>query len=256
MSETVNYGSDSSQFMQLHWPPNTNPTERLPLAFLIHGGFWKEQYGINPPTAAIDSLPPALTARGYLVALPEYRRVSDSINAVWGPGYTDSDVAVAFARILENPRVDSNRVIVLGHSAGATLALSLPSPYPTLVIAVAPVGDLCRAADLRLSDNGDAVQRYMQSDPPYRRACPACRSNQLAVANLIVYTGTADTDVPVGYVTNFYNSISPAFLHSPFKCKLQIIANADHYDVIDAGSSAAAPLLAIFERFASSTIPS
>ena len=74
-----------------------------------------------------------------------------------------------------------NKAVVLGHSAGGTQVLwacathpqdspahSIPLLFtPVLCVAVTPVGDLVYGAERRLSDNGDAIQNYLNADPQY-----------------------------------------------------------------------------------------
>ena len=90
----------------------------------------------------------------------------------------------------------------------------------------------------------------MRSEPPYGESCPACRGNDLVVCDLIVFSGAADTDVPIDYVRDFYSSISSVFVDSAFNCDIRVIPDADHYDVVNASSIAAAALLSIFSNFA------
>lgn len=233
----LRYGSAPSQFVLVHRPAQTATDALLPTVVLVHGGFWKAKYGVDPPSAAIESIAQALLTRGLLVAQIEYRRDGDE---QWGPGYTDNDVLIAYTAILSLSDVDTSRVVLLGHSAGATLALSLllqNAPPPAMLIAVAPVADLCDAAARRFSDQGDAVQRYMH-DVAYETVCPACRISQLVTCDIAVISGSKDEDVPADYANAFYKKLSNAFRASKFRCELVHLQGADHYDLVNAYSNA------------------
>lgn len=234
------YGPGPSQFILVRLPLHTSPpaTASLPLAVILHGGFWKGEYGLDPPTAAIEGVAPTLLSRGIATAEVEYRR---SLDDQWGVGFTDADVAAAYGAVSALPYVDEARVIVVGHSAGGLLALSLllggnSVPEPALVVALAPVADLCRAAKLRLSDDGDAVQRYMRGEPEekeaeYRMACPACRSAELAGRRVVVVAGSEDEDVPSDYVREFYRKVG-----GKEGWEMMEMNGANHYDIVNGES--------------------
>lgn len=112
---------------------------------------------------------------------------------------------------------------------------------PDLVVAIAPIVDLVAAAHARLSDEGDAVQRYLGGDPEQDdaarldalqaspvEACVPCR-----VATLLV-AGGADVDVPASHVMRF------AHMHTQPNSPVypMDIADADHYSLVDGESAA------------------
>jgi acetyl esterase/lipase len=103
------YGPDPSQFALLYRPPNVSRGTVV----VIHGGFWKAQYGIEyaVPLAA------DLAERGFTVWVPEYRRVGN------GGGYPETfdDIDASFS-LLNTLRVNTNQLVVVGHSAGGHLA--------------------------------------------------------------------------------------------------------------------------------------
>lgn len=140
------YGGETSQYVIVRHPANISASGKYPLVIILHGGFWKGKYGLDPPTSAIETISPSLLSRGFMTAEVEYRRSGD---AHWGYQYTDADIAAAYATCLALPAADAARVVVLGHSAGGMLALSLlfgsPGPAavhtlppPSLVLALAP----------------------------------------------------------------------------------------------------------------------
>lgn len=179
-------------------------SEKRTIFAIIHGGYWKKKYGVD--TSGIDSLVPFLLrwldqlianlyldmwsdtehkhSRGYGVCLIEYRRVGHD-GGGW-PG-TNEDILEALYKLEDvisssavsagQPSNCKQRVVVLGHSAGGTLALWATSKMRqltgvmtiSLCVAVAPIGDLVEGHSRKLSDDGDAISLYM--------GC--CPSNQL-----------------------------------------------------------------------------
>lgn len=115
--------------------------------------------------------------------------------------------------------IDTNRIVLLGHSAGGQLALwcccepqlsKLPFK-PLMCVAIAPVANMIEAYRLRLSDEGDAVENFMkmpfdssseESIKLYYSACPT-KLLPLLIPTILV-TGTSDTDVPSHLIEDFY----------------------------------------------------
>jgi acetyl esterase/lipase len=156
-----------SQYVRLYLPTQSESTgTRYPLCFLIHGGFFKEKYSIE--NSAIESIPPFLTCAGIAVALVEYRRVGN------GGGYpnTNEDIICAVNKTISVCHaygIDRTRTAVVGHSAGATLSLwacshpaitRLTSP-PIFCLAIAPICNLIEGQRQQLSDDGDAIEKYV-----------------------------------------------------------------------------------------------
>jgi alpha/beta hydrolase fold len=120
------------------------------------------------------------------VCLVEYRRVGHD-GGGW-PG-TNEDIANAMIKLekvlhkekqdesssVEHSDSDSKpqKVVILGHSAGGTLALwmackssMLGVAVPiSLCVAVAPIGNLEEGSRRKLSDDGDAIDLYMGCVP-------------------------------------------------------------------------------------------
>jgi acetyl esterase/lipase len=184
-STTVAYGQHAQQRMEMRIPTGSGP---FPVAVLIHGGYWKPWWDSD----LMDAMAVDLTARGYATCNIEYRRPSESNWAA-----TTSDVESAFGSLTTTPeahRLDLDRVVVLGHSAGGQLAVRMAADTaaaplrPALVVSLAGVLDL-RTADQRgLGDNAVSAalgDRYSPASEIHRRASPIERL-PIGVPQLVV----------------------------------------------------------------------
>lgn len=230
----ITYGSDPNQCIDLRLSPRKNGGP-APLVINVHGGFWRAKYD----RAHAGHLCAALTTKGIASANVEYRRVGDD-----GGGWPGSltDVRAAYHFLLENaPRYsfDRNRVVVMGHSAGAQLALWLAAheTHLTSVVSLAGCVDLQRAYELHLSN--DAVVEFLRGTPSdvadhYRDADPMRLSIPHAKQWLI--HGSADDTVPPAFSRDYVATK----LKPPHKEDVHLveIAGADHFDLIDPRSRA------------------
>jgi acetyl esterase/lipase len=146
------YGTaDPMQFGDLRVPPGAGP---FPVAIVIHGGCWVSTFATLQSTAALAD---ALRDAGVATWNIEYRQL-DLPGGGW-PG-TFQDVAAAadhLPKLATEHHLDLSRVVAVGHSAGAHLALWLAararlpagsplhadSPLPlTAAVALGGPGDL------------------------------------------------------------------------------------------------------------------
>lgn len=82
-----------------------------PLVLFVHGGGWRR--GDKRMAAHMAA---HFHGRGYAFAAMNYRLVPDAT-----PAQQAEDVASAVARLMREPGVDSRRILLIGHSAGAHL---------------------------------------------------------------------------------------------------------------------------------------
>jgi acetyl esterase/lipase len=150
----IAYGDAPSQFGESRFPAGEGPH---PVVMLIHGGCWREKYGVDhiAPIAA------DLARHGVATWAIEYRRLGEP-GGGW-PG-TFEDIAAALEKLEdlgdEYP-LDTERVVVAGHSAGGHLALwlasrdRLPADHPwhaishrdlAGVVGLSPITDLAEYA--------------------------------------------------------------------------------------------------------------
>jgi len=113
----IAYGSDSSQFGELRVPAGAGPH---PVAVLIHGGCFKAMYATLKDLAPMAD---ALKEHGIATWNIEYRRLGQP-GGGWPNTYLDVSRAVDHLRkIASEHRLDLNRVVIVGHSAGGHLAM-------------------------------------------------------------------------------------------------------------------------------------
>ena len=151
----IAYGDGPEQVGDLRRPAATGPH---PLALLLHGGFWTDPWRRD----LMDGVAVDLTARGWVTWNVEYRRVGS------GGGWpaTGNDVLDAMDAVDRFDGLDGT-VILVGHSAGAQLALWAAGKHPrpvSRVVSLAGLTDLDVAARHRLG--AGAVERLIESDPP------------------------------------------------------------------------------------------
>ncbi|HEY4304988.1 MAG TPA: alpha/beta hydrolase [Gemmatimonadaceae bacterium] len=118
-TKRVQYGSGPLQFGELFLPTDAANTKRATIVF-IHGGCWMAEYTLDHVAYAAA----ALASAGYVVWVPEYRRIGDD-GGGWPGTFDDIGNAIDFVRTLAKSEssIDTARVIVSGHSAGGQLAL-------------------------------------------------------------------------------------------------------------------------------------
>lgn len=233
----IQYGDGALQFADLRVPEGVGSH---PCVIAIHGGFWRNRYGLDH----LGHLCAALTEQQFATWNIEYRRVGDP-GGGW-PG-TFHDVAAAARHLFDNAaelQIDPARVIVLGHSAGGHLASWLASmehvPVDSLIrseplpfratVPLAGVLDLRACWELNLS-NG-AVLDFLGGTPEdvpdhYTAASPA-ELLPSGVPHLLVH-GTEDENVPVTMSETYH----AASICAGGSASFLALPGTDHFDVID-----------------------
>jgi acetyl esterase/lipase len=216
------YGDKHSQFGELFVPGGDGP---FPVAVVLHGGFWKAQYGRK----LMHPLCHDLVARGWAAWNLEYRRLGRNSGGGWPNTFDDLGAGIDHLRVLQAP-LDLSRVVTIGHSAGGHLAALAatrdgPSVVVTGVVAQAGVLDLERAWDWRLS-NG-VVKRLLDGTPEerperYAAASPAARL-PIGVPVLLTHGGKDDIVPP---------AMSEAFQRAT-GCELVLLPDEDHFGHLD-----------------------
>lgn len=245
----ITYGSDPSQFADLHLPIGS---EKVPVAVVVHGGFWKTAYRLDLGTP----LAADLAAHGIAALNVEYRRVGSGRAGGGGWPTTAEDVAAAVDALADPAltsdaadRLDLSRVVGLGHSAGGHLVgwlgsrTTFPSGAPgadprvplTGFVSQAGVLDLVRADSQQMGDGavaalmGGHAQALAEA---YALASPIARV-PTGIPSVCVH-GTADANVAFEQSERYVAAATKVGDRS----RLVGIDGADHFALITVGTPA------------------
>jgi acetyl esterase/lipase len=225
------YGADPNQFGELRLPKD-NSKAPFPVVVNIHGGFWRAKYDLAHTGHACA----ALTAQGIATWNLEYRRVGNH-GGGWPGTFEDIRSGYRFlSTIAKKYNLNLAKTLVMGHSAGAQLALCLAGHEPSIrrAVSLSGVVDLQQAFDLHLSDN--AVVEFLGGTPKevpehYHEADPM----QLKVtATQWLIHGASDDIVP-SYLSRNYTQQKKANSEDVHYLE---ISTAGHFDLIDPHSTA------------------
>jgi acetyl esterase/lipase len=227
----LSYGAEPNQFGELRLPKSKGP---FPVVMNIHGGFWRAKYDL----AHTGHLCAALTAKGFATWNVEYRRVGNP-GGGW-PG-TFEDVRNAYRylpQIAKRYDLDSANILVMGHSAGAQLALCLAAHESSVKrgVSLAGVVDLQQAWQQHLSDN--AVVEFLGGKPNevpehYREADPMQLVIDHTTTQWLIH-GAGDDVVPP-YFSRQYTEQKRTRGEDVHYTE---ISTAGHFDLIDPRSNA------------------
>ncbi|WP_238422782.1 S9 family peptidase [Gordonia sp. 'Campus'] len=113
-------GGDSEQnWAELYLPAGEQRVDSIPLVVLIHGGAWQSALGAD----IFEPLAQDLAGRGMAVYNIEYRRVGSG--GGWPTTFRDVASALDHVAVVDRefPQIDTDDELVVGHSAGAQLAV-------------------------------------------------------------------------------------------------------------------------------------
>ncbi|MEV4115378.1 alpha/beta hydrolase [Nonomuraea sp. NPDC049695] len=117
-SRRIAYGEQPDQWGELYLPGGPEGGRAVPAVVLVHGGYWRSIWAAD----LMEPLCADLAGRGFAVWNLEYRRPD-----LHGWHATTADVAAGLAALTTISEVtaalDLGKVAVVGHSAGAQLAL-------------------------------------------------------------------------------------------------------------------------------------
>ncbi|GAA2062530.1 alpha/beta hydrolase family protein [Williamsia deligens] len=227
----------------LYLPPGEHPRDSLPLVVLVHGGGWASRFG----AATFDPLARAVASHGIAVYNIEYRRLGSG--GGWPTTFTDVAAATDFVPTLdrENPEIDASSSVIVGHSAGAQLAVwvgtrgrlqarqvgSEPLWQPTRIISLAGPLNMRLAAE-----RGDSrVVRILGGTPAtvpdrYRTVDPI--ENIDPTVPVLAVHGTRDTVVPPVQSQTYVAAVDRA----DGRATLRLLPGQTHSALVTRGSPA------------------
>ena len=229
--DRMQWGAEEWQFADLYMPDIESPFANehgLPCVMLIHGGFWKSEYTSELMKPIAEDLAEAGLAAWNI----EFKRWNEKESGVWMD--TLSDVLRAWGQLALLPGIDIMRSMVMGHSAGGQLALILAAKAerkPWLAIAQAPITDLVGADRAKLSDDGDAVRRWIGCAPEEDESLWSNPVDNPPVAPVLLIHGEEDDEVPIEQ-SETYARVMKAKGSDVQKVWLP----GDHYSIIDVAS--------------------
>ncbi len=208
--DTVTYGDHPEQVMDLRRATG----DLAGVAVFLHGGFWRREWGRD----TIDTLAVDLAARGWTTANIEYRR----LGCDGGWPVTGEDVAAAVDRVAGETGAD--RITLVGHSAGAQLALvAARAPIVDTVVAMAPITDLARAIELGIG--APSPERFVGGADPAGDVSPM--ADPPRVRHLILH-GVDDAVVPVEFSTRYAEAAT-----ATGAAVTAVYPGVDHFAVLD-----------------------
>lgn len=220
----TSYGGHPSQFAELTLPDG----EPRGVAVLVHGGFWKPEYGIE----YAQPLVPSLVAGGWATWAIEYRR---------GTGASDTLADVKAA--IEACPVTADVVVGIGHSAGGHLVTWAAGQDLGLTHVVSQAGVLDLVAAHEAGLGGGAVEVFLGHAPgPADADVDPIRQVPLAVPVWCVH-GRDDTIVPITQSQDYVLAATDAGATAEL-----VDVAGDHFAIIDPDSDAWATTLEILGR--------
>lgn len=231
---TIAYGDGPDQVGDLWRPgPATAPVP-VPVAVLVHGGFWYHAWERD----LMDGLAGDLAELGVAGWNLEYRRVG----AGGGWPATGDDMAAGLDHLVPlaaRHGLDVDRVVVIGHSAGAQLALRVAARReapvrPRLVVGLAAICDLARAR--RRLVGGRSVDHLVSTAPDPKSALRDASPLEhlpLGVPQLLVHA-VDDHQVPLDQSRRYVAAARAA----GDAAELLELSSGGHFALIDPASPA------------------
>jgi acetyl esterase/lipase len=247
----LKYGDGPLHSGDLWLPDDGAPSggKRTTVVF-IHGGCWEAKYNLEHASYAAA----ALAKAGYVVWVPEYRRIGDD-GGGWPGTFDDVAAAVDFVGTIARSEaaIDISRVIVSGHSAGGQLALWIASRQKRSRAPIGVIGVVSLAGITDLAAYGAASGGCNASVTPllggrpsevgerYRAVSPI-ELLPIGVPLQLVH-GALDSIVPVAMAEAFAQKAAAAGDH----VDVTTITSGGHFDVIAPQTSAWQDVIAAFQ---------
>lgn len=223
----INYGQDPLQY---GWLWQADQPANKPLIVIIHGGCWLNAFGVDHSFAMAT----ALAAKGHPVWSVEYRRTGDA-GGGWPGSLADVKLALSSLDQLKPQGINTDSLVLMGHSAGGHLALLAAADLPELpfkqIIGLAAITDISRYA---LGENSCqlATSQFM-GGLPHEQAAAYHQAN-------LIYRNLPDT---VRLLHGDADRIVPMLQAKLHGVAVEWVSGAGHFDWIHPDSAAFQVLL-------------
>lgn len=162
----------------------------------------------------VDTMLPLAQKHGWSLLLPEFRGPNLEGNPhcrdACGSPIAKRDILDAVAYVTDRYAVDTTQILLLGASGGGHMALLMAAEAPLLwrgVCSFVPITDLSQwerespsyAPGIRACCGGDEAE--------YRARSPISYVDEIAKANVKIFTGKWDDTVPCHHGLDLYNKI-------------------------------------------------
>ena len=207
----IKYGDDADQVLEFYGESTANK----PTLVLIHGGYWRHLFDREH----MRPLAVALAKEGYLVVLPEFRRVAGE------PETTLRDLAFAISTL------EDSKITLIGYSSGGHLALLLADKFPNVkkVIGLAPVTDLIESQ--RRGLGREAVAEWLGVDAAMRPELDPMVRPALASEVHFIH-GNQDERVPLELSERYVSVMK----EQDKSITLNVLEGVSHFQMMDVPS--------------------
>lgn len=208
----IKYGDDVDQVLEIYGDADS----AKPTLVLIHGGYWRNLFDREH----MRPLAVALAERGFIVVLPEFRRIAGE------PDVTLRDLSFALSTL------EDRDITLIGYSSGGHLALVVADKFPAVkkVIGLAPVTDMVESQVRELGRGavrewlGRSADELPELDPMLR---PPIK------AETIFIQGALDERVPLDITQGYIETMKRHGKEIPFV----ILPETSHFQMMEIPSA-------------------
>ena len=208
----IKYGDDPDQLLEIYGDSDSAKQTLV----LIHGGYWRNLFDREH----MRPLAVALAQAGYIVVLPEFRRVAGE------PDVTLRDLSFALSTL------EDREITLIGYSSGGHLALILADKFPAVkkVIGLAPVTDMVESQARELGRG--AVREWLGRDADQRPELDPMLLPPIK-AKTIFIQGALDERVPIELTQGYIEAMKRHGREIP----LVILPETSHFQMMDIPSA-------------------
>jgi len=254
--DIIPYGSEAQQFGQL-WLPADSSEGPAPLVVLIHGGCWLNSYDVVHSHA----MSMALNEQGYAVWSLEYRRIGD-VGGGWPGTFEDIAAGIDHVGLLDNRGVDTQRVVLMGHSAGGHLALWASARQQFAAgqafyrsDSVKSLGVVALAAIVDLAEYSTGTGSCQRAVVDLMGGTPTKVPERYQIASPVLLTLLPNTVLVQGADDTIVSPVHALSAASRAGINLLPVPGAGHFDLVHPGSIAWPLILQALDKAFAGPVP-